>query len=230
MPGSDLSEKVMVVTGAGRGIGREHALLLAAEGAKVVVNDLGGNTDGTGADAAISFQIVGPTALLSSPTGLTTVSTFNFCSVPSTESCLGAQVDYAAGSGFIRIRETGSITHTWIFPAFLHNGIFPSLVTTGGEPGTLIVTGVFEAVVITVGVRARGNVRAAALGLAGVFAYAACQEHIPAYALVGDAGVDADAGEDAGTDAGPDGALAADAAGDARDGGGDAARDSTAAP
>jgi NAD(P)-dependent dehydrogenase (short-subunit alcohol dehydrogenase family) len=43
-----LDDKVAVVTGAGRGIGREIALLMAREGARLVVNDLGGNADGTG--------------------------------------------------------------------------------------------------------------------------------------------------------------------------------------
>ena len=47
-----LEGKSVVVTGAGRGIGRDIALLLAAKGARVVVNDLGGSDKGDGADDA----------------------------------------------------------------------------------------------------------------------------------------------------------------------------------
>ena len=45
-------DKVAVVTGAGGGIGKEHAIELAKRGAKVVVNDLGGSVDGSGASNA----------------------------------------------------------------------------------------------------------------------------------------------------------------------------------
>ncbi|KAA1430929.1 SDR family oxidoreductase [Mycolicibacter arupensis] len=50
--------RVAVITGAGRGIGREHALLFAAEGAAVVVNDLGGSNAGEGSDTATAQQVV----------------------------------------------------------------------------------------------------------------------------------------------------------------------------
>ena len=53
-----LDDRVAVITGAGRGLGREHALLFAAEGAKVVVNDLGGGPDGSGSDASPAQQVV----------------------------------------------------------------------------------------------------------------------------------------------------------------------------
>jgi NAD(P)-dependent dehydrogenase (short-subunit alcohol dehydrogenase family) len=50
--------RVCIVTGAGRGVGAEHAKLLAAHGAKVVVNDLGGTADGSGKDLSPAQQVV----------------------------------------------------------------------------------------------------------------------------------------------------------------------------
>ena len=53
-----LDGKVAIITGAGAGIGRAHALLFAREGAKVVVNDLGGARDGTGASVSAADDVV----------------------------------------------------------------------------------------------------------------------------------------------------------------------------
>jgi NAD(P)-dependent dehydrogenase (short-subunit alcohol dehydrogenase family) len=52
-----LDGRIAVITGAGRGIGREHALLFSREGAKVVINDLGGANDGSGSDAGPAREV-----------------------------------------------------------------------------------------------------------------------------------------------------------------------------
>ncbi len=62
MDGYSFEGRVAIVTGAGRGIGRAYALLLADRGARVVVNDLGGSMDGVGADAGVASAVAGEIA------------------------------------------------------------------------------------------------------------------------------------------------------------------------
>lgn len=58
MSAVDFKDRVAIVTGAGGGLGRTHALALAARGVKVVVNDLGGSVDGTGGSETMAQQVV----------------------------------------------------------------------------------------------------------------------------------------------------------------------------
>ncbi|MGY6499397.1 MAG: SDR family oxidoreductase [Acidimicrobiales bacterium] len=53
-----LEGRVAIITGAGRGIGREHALMMAGQGAKIVVNDLGAEMDGTGGGSGPAGEVV----------------------------------------------------------------------------------------------------------------------------------------------------------------------------
>ena len=85
-----LDDRVAVITGAGRGIGREHALLFAREGAKVVVNDLGGSPDGSGTDAGPAQQLVDE---IKAAGGEATANTDDVSSWDGAESLVKAAVD-----------------------------------------------------------------------------------------------------------------------------------------
>jgi NAD(P)-dependent dehydrogenase (short-subunit alcohol dehydrogenase family) len=88
-----LAGKVVVVTGAGRGIGRDIALLAAAEGARVVVNDLGGGAAGDGSDAGPAQGVVDEIAA----SGGTAVA--NTGSVASEEEARGVVAQAVAAFG-----------------------------------------------------------------------------------------------------------------------------------
>ncbi len=85
-----LAGRVAVITGAGRGIGREHALLLAKEGAKVVVNDLGGSNAGEGADSGPAHEVVKE---ITAAGGIAVANTENIATWSGAESVVQQAID-----------------------------------------------------------------------------------------------------------------------------------------
>src|SRR5690625_7498722 len=85
-----LEGRVAVITGAGRGIGREHALLFAAEGASVVVNDLGGSNAGEGTDSGPAHEVVSE---ITAAGGQAVASTEDICSWDGAKSLVQQAVD-----------------------------------------------------------------------------------------------------------------------------------------
>ena len=98
-----LDGKVAIVTGAGRGIGRGEALLLASEGAKVVVNDLGGAREGEGADKTPAQEVADE---IVSGGGEAVANYDDVASWPGAESLIGQAVE-AFGKLDILVNNAG---------------------------------------------------------------------------------------------------------------------------
>ena len=105
-----LDDRVVVVTGAGRGIGREIALMTASEGAKVVVNDLGGNTDGTGT-TAIAEEVA---AEIRAAGGEAVANTDSVAEVAGGEAIVAAALD-AFGGMDVLVNNAGILRDRTIF-------------------------------------------------------------------------------------------------------------------
>ncbi len=105
-----LDDKVAVVTGAGRGIGREIALMMAGEGASIVVNDLGGAADGTGA-GRIADEVA---AEIRAGGGRAVANTESVADVAGGESLLQSALD-AFGGMDILVNNAGILRDRSIF-------------------------------------------------------------------------------------------------------------------
>ena len=102
--------KTAIITGAGRGIGRAHAVLLAARGANVVVNDLGGAMDGTGSDPELASAVVAEIVAA----GGTAIADSGDVSTPEGAGALVKRALHAYGGLDIVVNNAGIIRWTTI--------------------------------------------------------------------------------------------------------------------
>jgi NAD(P)-dependent dehydrogenase (short-subunit alcohol dehydrogenase family) len=105
-----LEDKVAVITGAGRGIGREIALLMAREGASIVVNDLGGNTDGSGT-GKVADDVV---AEIRAMGGQAVANTDSVAEVATGEALLRTALDHFGGMDIL-VNNAGILRDKTIF-------------------------------------------------------------------------------------------------------------------
>src|SRR6201996_5226703 len=105
-----LEGRVAVITGAGRGIGREHALLFAKEGAKIVVNDLGGSNEGEGADTGPAHEVAEE---ITAAGGTAVVNTENVSTWSGAESVVRQAIDEFGGLDIL-VNNAGILRDSFI--------------------------------------------------------------------------------------------------------------------
>jgi len=105
MPDLRFDDRVAVVTGGGRGLGRSYALLLASQGAKVVVNDPGGSIGGDGTDAAPADEVVRE---ITAAGGQATASTESVATPEGGKAIIDAALD-AYGRVDILVHNAGNV-------------------------------------------------------------------------------------------------------------------------
>ena len=111
MPRYELGDQVAIVTGAGRGIGRAIAELLASEGAAVVVNDLGTNVDGGGAPTSVADEVV---AAIKAAGGNAVANHDSVSDFAAAERIVGAAVEQF-GSIDVLVNNAGILRDRMIF-------------------------------------------------------------------------------------------------------------------
>jgi NAD(P)-dependent dehydrogenase (short-subunit alcohol dehydrogenase family) len=109
----DLAGQVAVITGAGRGIGRADALLLARQGAAIVVNDIGADVTGSGSDGSIAQSVVDEIVTAG---GRAVASTGDISTPEGGESVIATALDTFGGVDIL-VHNAGS----------LHRGLFGDL-------------------------------------------------------------------------------------------------------